>query len=687
VRHLKLLVASALLVAPLLAAGCGGGGGKAWTCQNTAGTPPDYLTEIGCLDDFLALASEPLDESIPGARSGKIVLDQYDDNALYFQNSNKFQIHYEFAAQYLSGPDHPLVPPLTEFNANQYTSLDRRFLLGAVTHYEGPDIWALEIAPYDTASPDMVAKLYEAVKKQVYFGGKLKFHPTSEAVEAVAKKLPGSVAIATTAQIFAEIDYQPLNNGEAMGQLRFVKSAEIETAYAGFRDIVVLDLTPDNISVVAGIISEEFQTPLSHINVLARNRGTPNMGLRGAFNNPALRALEGKWVHLVVGSFEYTVTEVSADEADTWWEAHKPAPRQVPPMDLTVTDLRDVEYVVDNPTVPTKASMQKAITAFGAKTAGYGVLRNTEGVPTRKAFGIPVFFYDQFMKQNGFYDRVNALRADPEFRDKPAVRDAALTKLRADILAAPVDANFQTLLKTKLETDYPGLTMRFRSSTNSEDLDGFPCAGCYDSHTGDPKNWGVDVETCNTDGNKNCSVLQAIRKTWATVWKLRTFEEREYHSIDHTTVGMALLVHHNFVQEEANGVAVTANPFDPSGLVPGFYINVQWGGGAEVVDPPPGVTSDAFIYQFTYPGQPIIFISHSNLVLAGDTVLTTAQTYDLGKALDLIHKRFSSAFGPLAGNNGWYAMDVEFKFDDEDSPGETPKLIVKQARPYPGPSQ
>ena len=68
-------------------------------------------------------------------------------------------------------------------------------------------------------------------------------------------------------------------------------------------------------------------------------------------------------------------------------------------------------------------------------------------------------------------------------------------------------------------------------------------------------------------------------------------------------------------------------------------------------------------------------------------MLTTAQTYELGTALDLIHRRFSPAFGPLAGNNGWYAMDVEFKFDDEDSPGETPKLIVKQARPYPGPSQ
>ena len=102
-----------LIAAPGSRSGCGGGGGKTWQCQSTAGTAPDYLTEVGCLADFEALASEPLDASIPGARSVKVVLDQFDDDALYFQNSNKFQIHYEFAAKHLSGPDHPLVPSLT----------------------------------------------------------------------------------------------------------------------------------------------------------------------------------------------------------------------------------------------------------------------------------------------------------------------------------------------------------------------------------------------------------------------------------------------------------------------------------------------------------------------------------------------------------------------------------------------
>jgi hypothetical protein len=63
-------------------------------------------------------------------------------------------------------------------------------------------------------------------------------------------------------------------------------------------------------------------------------------------------------------------------------------------------------------------------------------------------------------------------------------------------------------------------------------------------------------------------------------------------------------------------------------------------------------------------------------------VLDDTQLHTLGEALDVIHRMFSPAYGPAAGNQGWYAMDVEFKFDG-DTP-ETATLQVKQARPHPG---
>jgi hypothetical protein len=240
------------------------------------------------------------------------------------------------------------------------------------------------------------------------------------------------------------------------------------------------------------------------------------------------------------------------------------------------------------------------------------------------------------------------------------------------MLTAPVDAAFQELLQQKLATEFPDTRMRFRSSTNAEDLDGFTGAGLYTSATGAPDDWN--------------DVLDALREVWSSVWFFRAFEERSYRSIDHKAVGMALLVHHSFPEEEANGVALTANPFDPSGLEPGFYVNVQVR-EESVVQPPAGITTDQFIYHYAISGQPIVYLTSSNLVADGQHVLDAGQVHELGQALDAIHRRFSPAYGPQAGNTGWYAMDIEFKFDDDLSPDGAPLLSVKQARPHPGRGQ
>ena len=668
----RLNLSLALLGVVLWCGACSNDQVQEGACQVAEGAAaPDSLPTYTCRADFDAMASAPLDTSLPGAQSAKVVFDQLDQSGkpvLYFQNSNKYKIHYEFVSSHLSGSGNPLVGTLSDFNQTEYYAPDRRFLLGAITYYSGPGVWALELAPYDTASAAMIASLFQAVKKAAYFGPQLVFHPTSEAVAAEAKKLPESVPVKTTDDLYAAIDYQPLNLATAVGMLHFVNASELSTTYLSYREIVVLDHVPNDISVVQGLITEEFQTPLSHVNVLSQNRRTPNMALRHATTNEELRALAGKWVRLTVGALDWSIEEVTSTDAEAYWQAHRPTPVVLPAADLVTRDLRNIEDVTVEGKGTLRDAIKTAVLAFGGKAAHYSILAKTSGVPLRKAFAVPAFYYAQFMQQNGFYARIDQLLADPEFRDKPAVRDTQLATLRADMHKAPLDAGFLAALKAKLDAEYPGLDMRFRSSTNSEDLDGFPCAGCYESHTGKAADW-TDVQ-------------DAIRDTWASAFLFRTFEERSYYSIDHKSVVMALLVHQNFPSEAANGVALTANPFDPSGLQPGLYVNVQAGGDAEVVHPPAGITSDQFIYQFSQPGQPLTYLSRSNLVEAGQTVLTRAQVYELGSALDRIHQRFSPAYGPAGGNNGWYAMDVEFKFD-RDAAGVV-KLQIKQARPNPG---
>ena len=667
----------ALLVLPLLLLiGCPTGDdddsappARIWECLLEPDSDPDFAPELGCDADFELLASAPLDASLPGARSAKTVLDRLDGDRLYFQNSERYPIHWEFASAHLSGGGLPIVPQLGEFNASEYYSPDRRFVLGAVTWYEGPQVWAYEIAPYDTASAAMITNAYRTIASSAFFGDELYFHPGSEAVAAVAEQLPSDVRVISTETLFAGIEYQPLNLATSMGLLTFYSEEEMETALPWFRETVVLDAVPNDIAVVAGIVTEQFQTPLSHINVLSQNRGTPNMGLRGAFSDETLRALEDKWVELTVGAFEWSIREVTAEEAEAWWEEHRPDPIETTPMNLAVTDFREDDLIVDLAAYDgdLRAAIAASVPAFGGKASHFGSMATIDGLSHPDAFAIPVHWYDQHMAANGLWDVADAMLADPDFQTDPVERDAQLATLREAIRLAPVDPTFLASVIDKLNADYPGVRVRFRSSTNAEDVSGFNGAGLYTSRSGDPTDPDYPVD-------------DAIREVWASVWRYRAYEEREYYGIDHRNIGMALLVHRSFPDEDANGVAVTGNIFDVSGLEPAFYVNVQLG-EESVVLPDFGVTTDQYLHYYTLPGQPVSYLAHSSLVPDGETVLSLEQVNALGQALAAIHLHFASAYGADA----FYAMDTEFKFDSTGGDGST--LFVKQARPYPGRGQ
>ncbi len=647
-------------------------GGTDWACTLDPESDPDFATQLGCKADYDLVASVPSDSSIPGATSVKTVVDRLDSDNLYFQNSKRYCIHWEFASTHLSGGGLPIVPEMSQFNTTEYYSPDRRFILGALSYYEGANQWVYEISPYDTADADMITTAFRKIRENVWIGDKLSFHPTSASVETVAAGLPADIPVLSTDDLYAGIDYQPLNPGTSTGLLSFHTADEVDGGYTPYREIVVLDEVPNDISIVAGIITSTFQTPLAHINVLSVNRGTPNMALRGAQDLEELKALDGKWVELTVGSFDWEVHEITSTEADAWWEANKPDPIVVQPMDLAVTDLRNTDSILDLESTELGDAISSAIPAFGAKATNYGALTEAaelgNPIPIQPGFAIPMYYYNQFMEDNGLWARMDELMADPQWSD-PTFRETALEAFKDELRAKPVRQEVVDAVIARAAELFPGESIRFRSSTNSEDLGKFTGAGLYNSETGDPSIPGDDKD----------SVAWAMKKVWSQVWNPRAYEERNYYSMNHLDVGMALLVHANFPDEEANGVAITNNPFDSSGLEPAFYVNAQEG-TTDVVSPEPGLLPDAYLHYFHDPGEPIVYIQHSTIVPAGETVLTRTESHDLGVALDAIHTFFQPAYGET---NDWYAMDVEWKFDDKYTPG-TPTVWIKQARPFPG---
>jgi len=230
--------------------------------------------------------------------------------------------------------------------------------------------------------------------------------------------------------------------------------------------------------------------------------------------------------------------------------------------------------------------------------------------------------------------------------------------VRARVTAHPVDPALHDEVAAALALRWPGQRVRFRSSSNVEDLAGFNGAGLYLSE-------GIEADEAITDMD------DAIRTVWASMWNDRGFAEREYYSVDQAQVAMAVLVHPGFPSERANGVAISRNVVDPT-RVGEIYVNAQVG-EALVTNPAPGVVSDGFSYS-TLDGTRFFYERSDFSPL--DYVMTDAESEFLACNLMAIHDHFRPLLDPEEANP-WFAMDIEFKLM-----GPSRSLVIKQARSY-----
>ena len=641
--------ASALLCTAVLA-GCGDNVSPGVACEPDGDDPS--LGELDCREEFDRLAARPFDSSLAGAFTVKTIIDR-SDGASYFLDTTAYPLHQPFAVAHLGWPiGQPFV--------SEYLYPQRRLLLGSITYFAEPDLWTYELAPYDTSSAEMIVEAFDRLAGAAFFGGQLAFHPTSLEQEAVVGELPDRIDVVTTEDIYRGATYQPLNLGETVAQVRLIDADQLESEYVSPREIAVLDSVPNDIAVVAAVVTEEFQTPLSHVNVLSQQRRTPNMALRGARERFA--DLAGKWVRLTVGAFEWSAVEVSQAEADAWWDEHRPEPVEVPDPDTSVTGFPDVDdlSVADLPAVGGKAAQFGELRAIGAADEDGDVV-------VRHGFAIPVGAYAAFLEQSGLDLEIDAMLADEQFRSDGTYRRERLAQLQAAIEGAPIDPDFLAALEERISSEFGTTRMRFRSSSTAEDLARFAGAGLHDSKSG-------------AVGDAQDPVADAVRRVWASLWNFRAFEERDHAGIDHTRVAMGILVHPTYVDETAQGVAITANLFDPGPAgEDAFYLNVQAGDVSVVQPPGSGIVADQLLYFHFHNNQPATYFTHSSLVGEGETVLDRAQLFQLGSALSAIREHFNGIYERPDGFSR-LPLDVEF-----ERVGEV--IEVKQVRPHPGRGQ
>jgi pyruvate,water dikinase len=666
----------------------------------------DYATgfEAGAgLESFQQLAAG-IDTELGPTHVVKFTIDQLDQQPrVFFQNTRSHPLHYGFARTVLGA-----ALSLSDYEAATYHGADRTALAGSLTHY--PAVQARSacldadaqapIAVTFFPSDDLtVAQAYQAhrlLEERMLFapltGGqqRITYLPAGEVQEA---QLAASVDVfdhrgaawLTHQEVYGSLSIQILNDGLAYGRLRALSPSELESTVVSFSDILVLTRLPNWLPVVAGTITEELQTPLAHVNVAARTRGTPNIALLNASQDGRVAELLGQLVRFEVADGTFTLQPATLEQVQSFWDS-----RELEPITPSFDVARDG--------LPGFADLSfEDSLSVGVKAANLAELHQVLGEQAPDGFAVPFHYYDQFMQaaqvtvelcsaahaqcttegrstqacdaardlcasvpQAGpelLWDHVTRLLGDGQLQSDSEIRDAALAMIRYHVTHLEVDPEFGEALDARVAEVFGDTKARIRSSTNTEDLPDFTGAGLYES---------VSAYASGASAASNM-----IREVWASVWGWRAFEERAYWNIDHLAVRMGCAVNQAFGDELANGVLITQNIADPS--VAGMYANVQLG-EASVTNPPSGALPEVFSIIPSPQGGTQVARQRLSSLSPDAPLLSDSEIATLYLAATTVQYHFAELYGE---NPNVLALDLEFKFTAPDR-----SLVIKQARPY-----
>jgi hypothetical protein len=453
------------------------------------------------------------------------------------------------------------------------------------------------------------------------------------------------VEVVLESDVFAEINYIPFHEAEGYG---FFKHMTNLNETPGSRDIVLYDALPNSLPRVGGIITSVIQTPLSHVNLRAIQDDVPNAYIADPLLNPDIANLLGGYVYYKVENERYEIREATLTEVNNWYEDLRPTEPQIPIRDLSITEimpLDDIEFEMS--------------TAFGAKCSNLATMRSFDlpvgTIPD--GFGIPFYYYDQFMQFNNFYQEAQVMINNPTFQTDLNFRIDRLRDFRRAIKDAPMPQWMMDNLQV-MHDDFPeGTAVRCRSSTNNEDLPGFSGAGLYTSKTQYPD-----------EGH----ISKSIKQVYASMWNFRAYEERDFYRVDHFVAAMGILCHTSFQEEQSNGVGISIDPIYETEDT--FYLNTQVGESLITNPDPNSVPEEILLYEDPDQGGGYLVLRLSNLVNPGELVMDQIYLDQMRDYLSVIHDGFAVLYDVVGADD--FGIDIEYKVTAQD------QLIIKQARPW-----
>jgi hypothetical protein len=634
-------------------------------------------------------------------RFSKFVIVTNEPDRVYFHRADFF--HYQFAREQFS--------QFATLSADQFDAIaihppNQEAVIGGLLRVDNDvGIQFVTAEPFDNAR---LVQLFKTVAARLAFPDANVFLvPSTYDRQIILSNVTffesQGVAVRDLSQIRPDNSVQ--SEGWTVGILKYISSDQLPAAIAAGLltpdTILVTDLVPRDLPPIAGLISLTASSPNSHTVLRLHSQLLPYLDLPpDQFST--VSNLIGKTIFFnTIQPPPLTSYSAPPHYPPSWYSTFRL-------IDLaTFSEALQAELLKRraNSLVPVPqiqrygkyvGETEKLTPAdaryFGSKAANYGLLRRTIPTNSEPAIALSFDLWLDFMAQRLASGKTLAeeisLRLDLiRSNAQQPVISAKLKEIR-DLIeeTAQFTPEQKAAITNALAIFDPHRKIRFRSSSNAEDLPTFSAAGLYDSYSGclldDLQPGPSNTCQCDPEDDKRRSVFRAIQKVYASFYNDQAYAERRQFNLDESQLGMAILIHYSFPDETelANGVATVDfyTPFSGSDTALQYLLMVTQRGAISVTNPSgPDLPERAYLNSSGFDLFPSI-PSFSTVRPPNTPVL--ARAVDYGHPEGDEYYRFSQLFLRVGKSYPWTNFPgvnrLQFEYKKT-----TNGLVLKQVRP------
>ncbi|MGD1985157.1 MAG: PEP/pyruvate-binding domain-containing protein [Desulfobacterales bacterium] len=348
----------------------------------------------------------------------------------------------------------------------------------------------------------------------------------------------------------ADTGLRGLNPGLARGKLKLSPAGNALTKFDS-TGIYVLPSTTEDLPPVAGILTTGEGNILSHVQLLARNLGIPNVAIDPKWL-PLIQSMADQPVVLAVSPRGIVQLALDGPQWDATFDVDKG------PKDLLIRpDLKKLD--LDTRSLRSLDTLRSTDSGriCGPKAANLGELKHYFPEAVADGLVIPFGMYRQLLEQpiepggiSAFrwmqdqYKIMQSLKDDPQRQAQ--VTQKFLETIRHWMVNLDPGEDFRNQLRTAMQDTFGpdgSYGVFVRSDTNVEDLPGFTGAG-------------LNLTVPHVVGFDN--ILAAVQRVWASPFAERAFRWRQAYMDNPEHVYASVLLMKS-VAVEKSGVLVTAD--------------------------------------------------------------------------------------------------------------------------------